>query len=107
MGYELQSAISGVISGKKILLTNMATNYTGTSVPLSTDQREQLKDAVDATVYKLENGYISLDSDTEASAAEAGMSAMISVAFFLILIMMILLAGSSVSQEVTPALSNL
>ncbi len=101
MGYELQSAISGVISGKKILLTNMATNYTGTSVPLSTDQREQLKDAVDATVYKLENGYISLDSDTEASAAEAGMSAMISVAFFLILIMMILLAGSSVSQEIT------
>lgn len=101
MGYALPNAISAVKSGKEMLLTNTAQNYSGASVPLSAEQRRQLEDAVDATVYKLENGLISLDNDNEASAAEAGMSAMVSVAFFLILIMMILLSGSSVSQEIT------
>ncbi len=101
MGYALPNVVSAVKSGKEMLLTNTAQNYNGVSVPLSAEQRKQLEDAVDAAVYKLENGLISLENDNEASAAEAGMSAMIGVAFFLILIMMILLAGSSVSQEIT------
>jgi ABC-2 type transport system permease protein len=72
---------------------------TGNGKPLSPDDRVKFKNNAAVLTYKL-NHHIDVENETGSSSKTAAVEGMTGIGFFGILLLLIILAGSSVSQEI-------
>lgn len=102
LGSEFNSALDTVETYKKSLLDNI--NYTVTpNVPLSVEQKEDIQNSLLVMYKKLDDKIIvpNADGDNYFDYKPIAVSAMQSVAMSVVLILMIITAGGSISQEIS------
>ena len=99
--YSIDNAINTLREYNRSLESGI--NYTvSPQVPLSVTQEKQFKNAVSALEYKLNSGLIKPSaSENSEMATTLAVPGMISVGASVVLILLIILAGGSVSQEMS------
>ncbi|NJD02436.1 MAG: hypothetical protein FIA99_07540 [Ruminiclostridium sp.] len=97
---SMDSLIWQIESGKRSLLYNI--DYTSqTQKPLSSELREKIKNGVAVNVYKIEKGIIGKNSNTGMNPEELAMPGMVGFGSFMLVILVMILAGGSISQEIS------
>ncbi len=100
-GYALREKISEIEAAKRSLLYNI--NYLSQDLyhsPLSAEQRREIEDQLAVMVYQTEHGMVSLDRSYYGLSLDV-VESIFSAGLFLIVIMMLILAGGSISQEIS------
>lgn len=102
-GYILSSTISTVESCKLQLLNGVYTSEDGISRPLADAQRTELQNNLAVAVYKLEHNMVkpSTDLSSGISMSSSFSNAALQSAFTFVIIMLIILAGSTISSEIS------
>lgn len=98
-GYMLNAAIQNFIEYSMSLETGINSSVNPPR-PLSSDQRESLEKELIVTKYKLENRLISLD-DNGMPESQLATLVMNGVGCFMVLVILLILAGGSISQEIS------
>lgn len=104
-GYNpLGRQLDNIENNKMALLNNIEYSYGWqgiTAKPLTPERRSELENETAVLVYSLENGIYGTDFSSPAYIAETAMSAMFTIGAFFVTILILVLAGGSVSQEIS------
>jgi len=96
---SMRLALSQVEDLKKSLLYNLDyTNEGGSLVPLTSAGRQEIENKLAVTLYRLEKGLST--SEYNLAPQEIAIQGMFGFGIFMIIILMMILAGGSISQEI-------
>lgn len=101
-GYLLQSTLSQIENYRRSLLYNI--DYTSQNQyvkPLTPDARQTVENSLAVLVYKAEHNMIALNNNSSSQMQEAAVTGMLGFGIFMLVCMMLILAGGSVSQEIS------
>lgn len=95
----IRESILQVQNYRRSLVDNL--DYTGyaAALPMTPERRSEVENELAVLVYKLENGMST--SRYESSPADTAISAMTGVGLFMVVLLMTILAGSSISNEIS------
>lgn len=95
-----ENSISLIENSKRSLLYNLDySNGQGTPASLTPEQREKIINDLAVNTYKVENKISSMQSTT--SSKDIAVTGMLGIGLFMIIILIMILAGGAVSQELS------
>ena len=100
--YSMESSLSQIETRRRSLIDNI--NYvdqTAINAPLSAEERTRLENDIAVQMYRLENDMTFDFTTADGMMASSGVSVLFSFGIALIAILMMILAGGSISQEVS------
>lgn len=101
-GYMMQTTLSQIENYKRSLLYNI--DYTSQNQyvkPLTPDARQTVENSLAVLQYKAEHNMIVLDYNSSSQLQETAVTGMLSFGIFMLVCMILILAGGSVSQEIS------
>lgn len=100
-GVGLEGIIDQIESGKRSLLYNLDYSSRTSNKPLSAEKRQEVENQLAANVYRLEHGMYTKSTNGYTDMSASAVSGMISIGVIVIVLMIMILAGGSVSQEMS------
>lgn len=99
---SVENSLQQIETGKRSLLYNInCSSQTMVNAPLSAEDRVKLENSIAVQMYRLEKGLTSDFSSLSGMMDAMGTSVLFSFGIFLVAILMMILAGGSVSQEMS------
>lgn len=100
---DIESSLSQIETRRRSLIDNV--NYTdqttAINAPLSAEERARLENDIAVQMYRLENDMTFNSATAEGMMAASGVSALFSFGIAFLAILMMILAGGSISQEMS------
>lgn len=100
-GYGVEGQLNQIETAKRSLLYNIDYSSQQTNKPLSAEQRKEVQNQLAVAEYKLEHGLYIQSNRGMPDVSSSAVPSMISIGGIIIVLMILILAGGSVSQEMS------